>query len=206
MVAFGERFVCRRFAALRIFLRPFLLDTLQHHAQPWHVDDSPLRTAARLRFASASKSVLGLERGDCASSNAPSQTNVHRNTCKLTLCIRYVVYTWGMVSNYMFLHNDWINFVTSNVWERRGYGISDPCIHWCMEAHPIATSDVYLPQVKYLHFNMQFFFVELSTHHGHSVGYNILDNPQETMYIYIIYIAFGSPKRVTNMPHWLKKV
>ena len=72
-----------------------------------------------------------------------------------------------------------------------------------MEAHPIATSDVYLPQVKYLHFNMQFFFVELSTHHGHSVGYNILDNPQETMYIYIyyIYIAFGSPKRVTNMPH-----
>ena len=51
--------------------------------------------------------------------------------------------------------------------------------------HPIATSDVYLPQVKYLHFNMQFFFVELSTHHGHSVGYTILDNPQETMYIYI---------------------
>lgn len=41
-----------------------------------------------------------------------------------------------------------------------------------------------LPQVEYLHFNMQF-FVEFSTHHGHSVGFTILDNPQETMYIYI---------------------
>ena len=92
-IRFGERFVYRR-SSPEDFFTAVSPRYAADDSQRWHVDDSPLRTAARLRFAFASKNRLdGIGEGRLRILKQTKKSNT--STLWHPLC--EIFHTWDMV-------------------------------------------------------------------------------------------------------------